>query len=112
MRMLGTVLTHLLLKVTSAISTAQAYLTKKLSELRGVLTNLKTQFVALQLLLNQFVQVVLKLKVLLAQFITLALSIKSVLTNVVRKVSQNGQPSATTVAPTHQPVKRQRKKGL
>jgi len=110
--MLGTVLTRLVQKVGSLISSVTAYLTQKLLQLRGVLTALKTQFAELNNQFNQLVPLVLKLKALLAQFITLALSIKSVLTNVVRKVSQNGQQSATTVAPTPQRATRQRKKGL
>jgi len=106
--MLGTVVTRLLLKVTSAISNVTEYLTKKLSELLGVLTALKIQFVAL--LSSQLAQIVLKLKVSLVLFITLAQSIKLELINVARKILQTGQQLVTTVRQTLQAAKQVWKK--
>jgi hypothetical protein len=96
MRMLGTVLTRLLAKVTSVISTVQAFLTKKLSKLLGVLTNLKTQYAVLQLQLSQLVLQLQKVKLLLVPFITLAVSTKVALISVLRNLGALGKQLATT----------------
>jgi phage-related protein len=94
MLMLGTAITRLVQKVGSLILTATEYLTKKLSQLLGVLTDLKTRFVALH---NQLVPLVLKLKALLANLTTLVLSIKLVVTSVLVKIWELGSQLVTTV---------------
>jgi hypothetical protein len=96
MRMLGNVLTRLLAKVTSLTLTVQAFLTKKLSELLGVLTNLKTQFAVLQLQFSQLVLQLQKVKLLLVPFITLAVSTKVALISVLRNLGVLGKQLATT----------------
>jgi len=105
--MLGTVVTRLVQKVGLLISTAMEYLTKKLSQLLGVLTGLKIQFVALH---NQLVPLVLKLKALLAQLITLVLSIKLVVTSVLVKIWELGLQLATIARQILQAVKQALKK--
>ena len=102
MRMLGTVLTRLVQKVGSLILSVLASLTKKLLQLRGVLTNLKTQSVAY---LNQCANHLLKIKALLAQLITLVLSIKCAVTPALMKLWGLGLQLLTTVRQTHQHVK-------
>jgi len=105
MYMLGAVLTHLLKKATSLICNATALITKKLSELLGVLTDRMTQLVAsCQSLLSQLVKTVLKIKLSLASLITLVQSIKLELINVKAKVLQIGLLLQTTVAQTLQLV--------
>jgi len=102
---LGAVLTHLHQKATSLICNATALITKKLSELLGVLTALKTQLVALcQSLLSQLVKTVLKIKLLLVSLIILVQSIKQELINVKAKVLQIGSLLQTTVAQIRQLV--------
>jgi len=105
MQMLGTVITRLVQKAGSLISSVTAYLTTKLSQLLGVLTVLKTQYAALSNQLNQLVPLVLKLKALVVQCITLVLSIKVALTNVLAKAGEIGKQLLTTVRQTHQHVK-------
>jgi hypothetical protein len=102
MRMLGTVLTRLVQKAGLLISNATTYLTKKLSQLLGVLTVLKTQSVEL---LNLCVSSLLKIKALLAQLITLVLSIKCAVTPALMKLWGLGLQLLTTVRQTHQHVK-------
>lgn len=106
--MLGTVLTRLVQKVGSLILTAMEYLTKKLSQLLGVLTDLKTRFVALH---NQLVPLVLKAKALLAQLITLVLSIKAVVTSALVKIWEIGSQLVTIARQILQAVKQALKKG-
>lgn len=102
MQMLGTVITRLAQKAGSLISNATALLTKRLSQLLGVLTVLKTQSVAL---LNLCVSSLLKIKALLAQCITLVLSIKAAVTPVLMKLWGLGLQLLTTVRQTLQHVK-------
>ncbi len=108
--MLGTVLTHLVQKVGSLISSVTEYLTKKLLQLRGVLTVLKTQSVALNNLLNQFVSAVQKLKALVVLCITQVLSIKAVVTSALVKIWAIGLQLVTTARQTLQLVKQALKK--
>lgn len=108
--MLGTVLTHLVQKVGSLISSVTEYLTKKLSQLLGVLSVLKTQFVALSSQLNQLVPLVQKLKALVVLCITQVLSIKAVVTTVLVKIWEIGSQLVTTVRQTLQLVKQALKK--
>jgi len=103
--MLGTVLTRLQLLATSAISNVTTLVTKKLSELLGVLSNLKTQLVDLcNNLLSLFAQQLQKLKVLLAQFTTLALSTKVALISVLAKLGELGLQLRTIAQQTFQLV--------
>jgi hypothetical protein len=81
------------------------YLTTKLSELLGVLTNLKTQFAGLPNLFNQFAFQLQKVKALLAQSIIVGSSIKAELTNALAKVGELGKQLLTTVRQTLQHVK-------
>jgi hypothetical protein len=102
MLMLGTVITRLVQKVGSLILTALAYLTRKLLQLRGVLTILKTQSVVF---LSQCASHLLRIKALLAQCITLVLSIKCVVTPALMKLWGLGLQLLTTVRQTPQHVK-------
>lgn len=103
--MLGVVITRLQQQVTLAICTARELIIKKLSELLGVLTNLKIQLVALcNSLLSLFAQQLQKLKVLLAQFTTLALSTKVALISVLAKLGDLGLQLQTIVRQTLQLV--------
>ena len=114
MYMLGAVLIHLHQKATSLICAVMALITKKLSELLGVLTAQMTQLVILcQRLLSQLVQTVLKIKLLLASLIILAQSIKLELINVKAKVLQIGLRLQTIVAQILQlvPIAHKQKKG-
>jgi hypothetical protein len=105
MYMLGLVLTRLQQQATSAICTVKELTLKKLSELLGVLTNLKTQFVGLcSNLLSQLVPQLLRVKALLVQSIIQVLLIKPVLTNVVRSLGELGKQLVTTVQQTLQRV--------
>lgn len=108
--MLGTVLTHLVQKAGSLISTVQEYLTRKLLQLLGVLTALKTQFAELNNLLNQFVSAVQKLKALVVLCITQVLSIKAVVTSALVKIWAIGLQLVTTARLTLQLVKQALKK--
>jgi hypothetical protein len=78
-----------------------ASLTKKLLQLHGVLTALKTQSAVF---LNQCANHLLKIKALLAQLITLVLSIKCVVTPALMKLWGLGLQLLTTVRQTHQHV--------
>jgi len=99
MYMLGAVLTNLLQKATSLTCNATALITKKLSELLGVLTDRMTQLATLcHSLLSQLVKTVLKIKLFLASLIILVQSIKLELINVKAKVLQIGLLLQTTVA--------------
>lgn len=110
--MLGAVLTRLQLLATSAICIVKELIIKKLSELLGVLSNLKTQLVALcNNLLFQLAQLVQKLKVLLAQFTTLALSTKAELTNALASLGALGKQLQTIAQQTRQRVMEVFKKG-
>ena len=110
--MLGTVLTRLQLLATSAISNVKELIIKKLSELLGVLSNLKTQLVALcNNLLFQLAQLVQKHKALLAQFTTLALSTKAELTNALQSLGALGKQLQTIAQQTLQLVMEVFKKG-
>jgi phage-related protein len=108
MLMLGTVLTRLVQKVGLLISSVTEYLTKKLSQLLGVLTALKTQSVEL---LNLCVSSLLKLKALLAQCITLVLSIKGAVTPALIQLWALGQQLVTTVRQILQRVMQVFKRG-
>jgi len=109
--MLGTVLTRLQVKVTSVISTVQAFLIKKHLQLLGVLTVLKTQYAALKLQYSQLVLQLQKIKLLLVPFITLAVSIKVALISVLRNLGVLGKQLATTARQTLQLVKQLFSKG-
>jgi hypothetical protein len=114
MYMLGAVLTNLLQKVTSLIYNATALITKKLSELLGVLTAQMTHLAILcQRLLSQLVKTVLKIKLLLASLIILGQSIKLEVINVKAKVLQIGLLLQTTVVQILQlvPIAHKQKKG-
>jgi hypothetical protein len=76
--------------------------TQKLSQLLGVLTALKTQFVVFS---SQFATQLLKLKVLLVSLTTVVLSIKVVVTNVLAQLCQLGSLLVTTAHQTLQAVK-------
>ena len=105
--MLGTVLTRLAQKVGLLISTVTEYLTKKLLQLLGVLTVLKTQSAVL---LNLLVSSVQKVKALVVLCITQVQLIKVVVTPVLAKIWELGSQLLTTARQTLQLVKQALKK--
>ena len=103
--MLGTVLTRLHQKVTSLISNVTTLTQQLLFKITGVLTAIKTRFVAsLTSLSFQLAQIEQKSKVLAASLTTLVSSIKAVLTIVKVTVTQIGSLLQTTVRQIHQLV--------
>lgn len=102
MLMLGTVLTRLVQKAGLLISSATTYLTKKLSQLLGVLTDLKIQFVALRSLCVLLVQ---KVKALLVLCIIQAQLIKAAVTPALAKIWALGLQLPTIVRQIHQRAK-------
>ncbi len=104
--MLGTVLTRLHQKVTSLISNVTTLTQQLLFKITGVLTAIKTRFVAsltsLSFLLVQTTQNINRLRVSL---IIVEQSIKAVLTIVRLKATQIGLLLLTTVRQTLQLVR-------
>lgn len=106
--MLGTVLTRLLNKVTSLIFSAMTLIQSTLSKIIGALTNLKTQFVHLRLLLVLTQSNISRFR---ANFITAVSLIKAGITPVLQSLSALGQRLLTTVRQTLQLVMSLLKKG-
>lgn len=103
--MLGTVLTRLQTKVTSLISNATTLTQQLQSNCIGVLTAIKTRFVAsLTSLSFQLAQIEQKYNQLVALFTTAVSSIKAVLTTAKATVIQIGSQLQTIALQTHQRV--------
>ena len=104
--MLGTVLTPLLKKVTSLISNVTTLTQQLLSNCTGVLTVIKTRFVAsLTSLSSLLVQTTQNINRLRVSLIIVEQSIKAVLTIVRLKATQIGLLLLTTVRQTLQLVR-------